>query len=359
MKNQKKHFIDKFYWYEYQNFNQDYWDKVILQFNDSSIYQTWSYGSIRWGENSLKHIVLYKNNELIAATQIRMVNIFSDKYGIAYISNGPMWKKKYRSHHLEYLYTILLALYIELQIKRKMFVRVIPNEIYDNEEKIQIILEKLNFHINYSVRNYETILIDLRMDLEKLLYNQKKRWRKNLNRANKFDIKLLYNNDKNTFSTFMKLYKEMKVRKGFHSPYDVNDFLEINNQLPDKLKFKTIIAYYNNIPASAIVWSEIGETAVILFSATGSIGMKIYSSYLIRWNMLKKAKTSGMKFLDQGGIDKEKNPNGYSYKRGFGGREISHVGVFDSQNKNFSCLTFRHYEKLKKIIYEKIFRSSV
>ena len=34
------------------------WEKLIHIFDDSSIYQTWSYGAVRWGQSNLSHIVI-------------------------------------------------------------------------------------------------------------------------------------------------------------------------------------------------------------------------------------------------------------------------------------------------------------
>ena len=59
---------------------------LLNDFDDANIYQTWSYGAVRWGEKNLSHVILKKHNEVVAATQLRIVKISWLGVGIAYIN---------------------------------------------------------------------------------------------------------------------------------------------------------------------------------------------------------------------------------------------------------------------------------
>ena len=40
------------------------WAQMLDLFNDANLYQTWSYGRVRWGEENLSHLVLKRNGEV-------------------------------------------------------------------------------------------------------------------------------------------------------------------------------------------------------------------------------------------------------------------------------------------------------
>ena len=37
------------------------WYEIIEDFSDANLYQTWSYGSVLWGEKRLSHLILKKD----------------------------------------------------------------------------------------------------------------------------------------------------------------------------------------------------------------------------------------------------------------------------------------------------------
>ena len=40
------------------------WSQMLDLFDDANIYQTWSYGAVRWGRKNLSHLVLKRNGEV-------------------------------------------------------------------------------------------------------------------------------------------------------------------------------------------------------------------------------------------------------------------------------------------------------
>jgi hypothetical protein len=46
--------------------SKDDWSKLLMEFEDANIFQTWEYGSEHWGENNLSHLTLKKNGKIVA-----------------------------------------------------------------------------------------------------------------------------------------------------------------------------------------------------------------------------------------------------------------------------------------------------
>src|SRR5512139_1718822 len=79
---------------EFDNVSRDEWTCLLQQFDDANIYQTWTYGSVRWGEKSLSHQVVKRSGEVIAIAQAAIKKAPLLGLGIAYIPWGPLCRKK-------------------------------------------------------------------------------------------------------------------------------------------------------------------------------------------------------------------------------------------------------------------------
>ena len=66
------------------------WSELLNRFDDANIYQTWSYGSVRWGEENLSHLVLKRQGEAVAMAQLRIIRPRFGVAGIAYLRRGPL-----------------------------------------------------------------------------------------------------------------------------------------------------------------------------------------------------------------------------------------------------------------------------
>ena len=49
------------------------WSSMLDLFDDANLYQTWSYGAVRWGRKNLSHVVLKRNDEVVGIAQLRIV----------------------------------------------------------------------------------------------------------------------------------------------------------------------------------------------------------------------------------------------------------------------------------------------
>lgn len=346
----QRNVIDDHFSYDVGTVGKFQWEKIIRKFYDATLYQTWSYGAIRWGEKSLYHLVLYEDGRLVAATQLRIIRLPIMGAGIAYISSGPMWKLRESQNNIGYLKKMIWALKQEYVEKMRLYLRLIPFEILHEKDEIGFVFETEQLTAEAGIRPYRTLLINLSPPLDELMASLKKKWRKSLRSAQNMSIEIEEGTGSDFFQIFKELYGQMHSRKSFVDFYNIEDFEKIQDDLPEDLKLRILIAYKGNNPVSTIVWSQIGGTPIITFSATGDQGLNLNSSYLLRWTMLERLKERGYLFLDQGGIDPESNPGGYHYKAGFGGQEVQHIGAFSICNNSKSLLFVKSGEFFRKYL---------
>ncbi|MFX0199397.1 MAG: lipid II:glycine glycyltransferase FemX [Candidatus Hodarchaeota archaeon] len=323
---------------EVDNITKIEWFNILKRFDDANIYQTWSYGAVHWGEHNLSHLILKKNGEIVAATQLRILKVPVFKGGIAYIRWGPVWQLLQKEMNLENLRQMARALVNEYVVRRGLFLRVIPNKFKGNPEAdtIRSILESEGLVLNSKSICYRTFLLDISPPPEEIRRRFKKRWRNRLKRAEKNGLKVAEGSDDALFETFSALYKEMLARKRFASFVDVDEFREIQKNLPSFFKMTILICEMDGEPVSGAVFSAIGKTGLCLLSATNMKGRELQSSYLLKWKTIERVKERGYNYLDLGGIDPKRTPEVDQFKAGMSGRDSFSLGVFEACQSHVS-----------------------
>src|SRR5438105_4123074 len=70
------------------------WNSFLSQFADASLYQTWAYGAVSWGERSLSHLLLRRAGQVVGMAQFRIMRVPLLSSGIAYLRWGPLWRRR-------------------------------------------------------------------------------------------------------------------------------------------------------------------------------------------------------------------------------------------------------------------------
>jgi lipid II:glycine glycyltransferase (peptidoglycan interpeptide bridge formation enzyme) len=332
------------------------WDNILINFDDANIYQSWSYGAIRWREKNLSHIIIKENSEIVSAAQLRIIKIPFIRAGIAYLPWGPMWRRRGSKDNIDRFKKIIGAIKHEYAIKRNLLLRISPNVTEENSEEIISILNSSGFHKNVDIKPYRTLRKNLMPSLGEIRKSLDQKWRNQLNRAEKNDLKIMESSNISLFNNFIDLQKQMCERKKFVPVISYEEFRRIQIDLPELLKMRIFICEYNGKPCAATIGSIIGDTGIYLLGATGNDGMRIKGAYLLQWHLLQKIKEYGCKYYDLGGIDPDGNPGVYHFKSGISNREFSHIGMFEISRYKFNTLIVKSIDKInkKKSILSKI-----
>ena len=309
------------------------WSEIIRRFDDATIYQTWSYGSVRWGQGHLSHVVLKRDGEVVGAAQARIIKVPILGAGIAYIPFGPLWRLSGRQKDFATFQQVVRALYTEYVLRQGLLLRVLPNKIDDEDlDMIYRILQEEGLFLQQSIPFYRTFLIDLSLSIDQLRKSLDQKWRNCLNRAEKNKLTIIEGTDNNLYERFSNIYKEMHERKKFIEFVDINKMRAVQKDLEDHFKMTIILCESGVEPASALVCAAIGDTGIYLLGATNDTGRRLHASYLVQWRVIEWLKARGCRWYDLGGIDPEQNPGTYHFKAGLSGRlgkEVRFLGQFD------------------------------
>jgi lipid II:glycine glycyltransferase (peptidoglycan interpeptide bridge formation enzyme) len=325
--------LDQEYSSEIDSVSEVEWYEVLRKFEDSNIYQTWSYDAVRCGAGNLSHFVLKRKGEVIAAAQARVPKFPAIGRIIAYIRWGPLWRQHSEDNDVEALRQALRALRNEYVTRRGLVLRIYPYLFDDGDPIILKCFDEEGFTKNETVSRDQTLVVDLGVALEVLRKGFKQKWRNGLNRAEKSELRVIEGSDDELFEKFIKIYRQMLKRKNFVEPNDINEFQLIQATLPENCKMKIYLCEFKNEISAGAIFSAMGNTGVYLFGATNDIGLKSNGSYLLQWRFIRWLKENQFLRYDLNGINPELNPGTYQFKAGLSGKNgkpVSFAGQFDA-----------------------------
>lgn len=333
-----------------ERLDEEEWTTVLEGFDDATLYQSWSYGAVRWGVPHLSHLVVTRGRQVVGAAQVRILRFPWGRSGIAYVPWGPLWRRRGGENGPENLRIVLRALYREYAVRRGLLLRIVPAEAAgESEPTLLSVLAAEGFQKQDRPAPYRTILVDLRPPLEELRKNLLSRWRRELAVAERKHLRVRQGGTPELFEVFLPLYQQMLKRKKFTPGVDILEFRSLQRRLPDPLKMQVFIAESEGEPVAGVVVSCIGERGIYLLGATGDRGLKSRGSFLLHWRAMQWLKERGARSYDLGGIDPEANPGGYHFKKGLAGRDVSHLGRFEACENRWSQLLTRSGDQVSRV----------
>jgi hypothetical protein len=309
------------------------WHKIIQEFDDLSIYQTWSYEVPRRGPDAINHLVLRDERGVVAAAQVRIMTIPWLQAGVAYVPWGPLWKVKGERVNPEVFRQVIRALRNEYAAQRGMLLRIFPYSFEDEDLGIRTIFLEEGFREQKKKGGDRTLILDIRPDIHDLRKNLHQKWRNCLNQAEKKHLDVIEGDDDGLFRMFIGLYQEMLERKKFRQPNDINEFRQIQGDLPDGWKLRIFLCRADDGIGAGAICSALGNKGIYLFGATNNIGLANKGAYLLQWRIIQWLKATGCIYYDLNGIDPIRNPGTYRFKAGISGangRDVFFLGRYDS-----------------------------
>jgi hypothetical protein len=303
------------------------WSQMLDLFDDANLYQTWSYGGVRWGAKNLSHLVLKRGGEVLGMAQLRIVRPTRFKFGIAYLRWGPLFQRRGRPLDPEVAISMARALEDEYVGRRRLFLRILPNAFVGSPRAavIQSAFRKFTPEPLVAANTDRTFVLDLAPSVEELRKRLDKKWRNQLSSSEKKGPKVVAGSGSDEYRTFCLIYNQMRKRKTFETTVDVEEFGRIQQDLAESHRMRILICEDKGVAVAGLVASAMGDSAIYLLGATSDEGLKSKGAYLLQWTLIKWLKEHGVRWYDLGGIDPERNPGVYHFKRGLSGTDVYRV----------------------------------
>ena len=272
------------------------WSSMLDLFDDANLYQTWSYGAVRWGAKNLSHLVLRRNGEVLGIAQLRIIRPTRLNFGMAYLRWGPLCHRHGRELDAEAALRIAHALREEYVCKRGLLLQILPNAFVESPRAtlFQSAFTGFTPEPQTAANVYRTFILDLAPPLEQLRKNLDGKWRNKLTQSEKKGLKVVAGNGTVEYRTFCQMYNEMWKRKTFETAVDVEEFGRIQEDLPETHRMRILLCEQNRIPVAGLVVSAMGDSAIYLLGATSDDGLNAKGAYLLQWTMIQWLKKTAL-----------------------------------------------------------------
>jgi hypothetical protein len=300
------------------------WSKMLDLFDDANIYQTFAYGGVRWGEKNLSHLVLKRDGEVLGMAQLRIIRPTPLKFGMAYLRWGPLWERRGLRLDPEIPARMARAIEAEYLEKRKLFLRVLPNAFAGSQRAttMRAAFCKFSSEPLHAGNTYRTFVLDLSPLIDELRSGLDKKWRNQLTRSEKNNLRVIAGQGSEEYRIFRQIYIQMRKRKAFETTVSSDEFGRIQEALVESQRMRILICEDKGVPVAGIVASAMGDSAVYVLGATSDEGLSSKGAYLLQWTLISWLREKGVRWYDLGGIDPEGNPGVYHFKRGLSGVDV-------------------------------------
>src|SRR4051812_6352202 len=168
--NRQKPMLDSAWQTEVDRVTRDQWSAVMGLFDDANLYQTWSYGAVRWGRKNLSHLLLKRDGEVMALAQVRIVRPTPFNFGMAYLRWGPICHRRGSDLDVDVVSRMARALREEYVVKRGLLLQILPNAFVESPraEVFRSAFSSYAPQITNSDPGYRTIVVDLASPIEEL-----------------------------------------------------------------------------------------------------------------------------------------------------------------------------------------------
>ena len=286
--------------YAVDRFDKEQWHELLQSFTDASIMQSSSYATGRWPASALSHLVVSRSGKPVAAAQVILRSIPLLGGGLAYVHFGPLWQMKGEAPDLANLELVLRCLCAEYLEKRRMVLRIRPWPSREEDDLITPLMDSFRFrrHVDASPDRF---LVNVGQTSEALRADLQGKWRYNLKKSYKHDLRVDHLKLDEGLGPFMTLYEDMQTRKAFFDTSAIEDLPAIYSDLPEVLKPDVWLCSLDGEPVAGAVVSLLGDTTQYLFGASTDQSLKVNAGFRLHWEIAQWAGSQGGSWYDLGG----------------------------------------------------------
>lgn len=192
------------------------------------------------------------------------------------------------------------------------------------------ILENDFIKSSKKIQPSQTIVLDITKPEDDLLkeMSQKTRYNVKLAQRKGVTVKEASSDSELELDIFWNLLEKTAEKDNFHA-HPKEYYSKMLGSLSENGLVKLLLAKYQGKTIAAGIFSFFGEIAVYLHGASDYDSRQLMAPYLLQWQAILNAKENGLKYYDFGGVSEEKWPGVTRFKKGFGGKEITHPGAFN------------------------------
>jgi hypothetical protein len=336
------------------------WDELASQFDDLSYRQCGSYAELAAKNVGAKceFVGVFEGDGIIGLANVRIKTIPLLPLGIAYVNYGPLTARQ-GEFTADHFGRSLAAIAQEYVYRRRLMLRVVPPLSGGQWLSEQASCFDLHsFFPSKQQKPAETFILDLSKPLEEIRKKLDGKWRSDLSKAERSNLRITKASSPSAFDSFEPLFLELVEQKNFSAPQDVAFFREVQKKAEAYEQLVLHLAWHEDKVIAGHLGSFVGDTATYLLGAANSKGRDLRASFLLQWAVIQYAQSIGKTFYDLGGINLQANPNVHRFKQRLNGRHVAEIGPYELAPSTFRCAVLGFVEQIysRQILLRSIFK---
>ncbi|MFH1287838.1 MAG: peptidoglycan bridge formation glycyltransferase FemA/FemB family protein [bacterium] len=316
----------------------------FLKKNNACFLQSFEWGEFKKSFDfwDVKRFILQDNNEIKAGFSIFIRKIPFINKTFLYIPRGPAVEKQNEKLYSKIFETIKK----QGEIYKSIFLKIEP-EIKNIPDGFPNLLENKK-HIQPRC----TIILNLTKDEDSILSGFESKTRYNIRIGQKKGVEIIKTEKKSDIKNFFNILKETSKRQKFLI-HQNNYYETLWDIFYPKKMIHLFMAYYQKKPIAGLFLITFGGKCWYLYGASSAIHREVMPNYALHWEVIRWAKSNGLKEYDFWGIPYIKDENSmpskdhplfgvWRFKKGFGGKIVRYPGTFDIP---YSFLYYNFFEK--------------
>lgn len=298
------------------------WHAWVAQSERSNLLQTWEYGLAKSGTSAwrVRRCVFYSDDQPLAIVQVlerRVAGILT----LSRVNRGPIFLRAARPHERDAVWKELAC----LGRLRNGRVLTIAAEA-DLTGSALAELARVGFR-QFSPVAWESVWIDLTLELEALRKQLDGKWRNMLGFAEKAGVQCECGSDDRAFDWMMDRYAENMRERNFSGP-SVALLRSLRKHLDDEWQPVILRALVDGDPVAGVCLTLHGTAATYLIGWNGDQGRNLKANQYLVWQAIVYLKRRGLHWFDLGGISEGHTPGVTSFKLGLNGARYELAGEY-------------------------------
>lgn len=296
------------------------WDNHSKTIRRFPLLQSLDYGltTQRFYGHTLSCAALRRNHKVIGLCAVKETGALNNWLHAIMCDRGPMWLDGQENAENFELFVQALAKKFPRRIGRRR--RFIPE--YKNADDI---LKRNKWHTIGD--GYDTAWMDLTHNEKTLRKNLKKNWRGSLQKFEKSDVDVVWDETGKTLPWLLKHYEIDKAQRGYEGASP--KFLRwLGNICASKNNLLIGQAIDEGHCIGSIMILCHGLSATYQVGWTSDDGRKKCVHHGLLWQAMLKLKSRAIKDLDLGGMNDEKAKGVQKFKKGLGGESVTLAGIY-------------------------------
>ncbi len=194
----------------------------------------------------------------------------------------------------------------------------------------------------------KTSIINLSQSEEAILDGMKAKTRYNIKLGKRKGLEVKWSRKVSDLKSFWKL-NLITTERGQFTSHNFDHYLRLikTKSIVPSNRVEIVFASYKGKVISANLVLFFNKVAFYLHGASSNEHRNLMSTYLLHFEIIKKAKAEGCEFYDFWGVDKKRWPGVTSFKEGFGGKTKDYPPLYEIPLKNYYYKLYRFYRKVR------------